>query len=56
MPVKKILIVDDSPTERQALTELLHKHGYQIFTRFDFDGRGYAWHQWFSGYPCADSR
>jgi twitching motility two-component system response regulator PilH len=32
MPVKKILIVDDSPTERLALTELLHKHGYQVFT------------------------
>ena len=32
MPVKRILIVDDSPTERLALTELLHKHGYHVFT------------------------
>ena len=31
MPVRKILIVDDSPTERLALTELLHRHGYQVF-------------------------
>jgi twitching motility two-component system response regulator PilH len=30
MPVKKILIVDDSPTERLALTELLVKHGYTV--------------------------
>ena|SRR5258706_310257 len=29
MPVRKILIVDDSPTNRHALTEMLRKHGYQ---------------------------
>ena len=29
MPVRKILIVDDSATNRHALTEMLRKHGYQ---------------------------
>lgn len=29
MPVKKILIADDSPSDRQALLEKLSKHGYQ---------------------------
>lgn len=32
MVVKKILIVDDSPTERHFLGELLAKNGFQIFT------------------------
>ncbi|HRD32853.1 MAG TPA: response regulator [Rhodocyclaceae bacterium] len=32
MPIKKILVVDDSPTERFALTEVLKKHGYQVVT------------------------
>lgn len=32
MPIKTILVVDDSPTERQALDELLTQHGYQVLT------------------------
>jgi twitching motility two-component system response regulator PilH len=32
MPVKKILIADDSPSDRQALLEKLSKHGYQCVT------------------------
>jgi twitching motility two-component system response regulator PilH len=32
MPIKKILIVDDSPTERHALSEMLAKNGYSIVT------------------------
>lgn len=32
MPIKKILVVDDSPTERFALTEVLKKHGYLVVT------------------------
>lgn len=32
MPIQKILVVDDSPTERFALTELLSGKGYQIVT------------------------
>lgn len=30
MPVKKILVIDDSPTERFFVTDLLTKKGYQI--------------------------
>lgn len=30
MPVKKILIVDDSPTERHVLTEFLEQRGYKV--------------------------
>jgi twitching motility two-component system response regulator PilH len=30
MPVRKILIVDDSATERQALAEVLIKRGFQV--------------------------
>ncbi len=32
MPIKKILIVDDSPTDLQFLLEKLSKHGYQCVT------------------------
>ena len=30
MSVKKVLVVDDSPTERFFLTELLAKHGFAV--------------------------
>jgi twitching motility two-component system response regulator PilH len=32
MPVKNILVVDDSPTERHFLTEVLVQNGYQVIT------------------------
>ena len=32
MPVKKILVVDDSPTERHVLTDLLTRQGYRVVT------------------------
>lgn len=32
MPIKKILVVDDSPTERFFAVDLLTKNGYQIVT------------------------
>jgi twitching motility two-component system response regulator PilH len=31
MTIKKILIVDDSPTERHVLNDMLTKAGYQVF-------------------------
>jgi twitching motility two-component system response regulator PilH len=32
MPVKTILVVDDSPTERHFMMELLGQNGYQVIT------------------------
>lgn len=32
MSVKRVLVVDDSPTERFFLTDLLRKNGYEVFT------------------------
>ncbi len=32
MTIKKILVVDDSATERFAMTEVLQRHGYQVIT------------------------
>ncbi|HRP97455.1 MAG TPA: response regulator [Rhodocyclaceae bacterium] len=32
MPIKTILVVDDSPTERFAMTEVLTSHGYRVVT------------------------
>ncbi len=32
MSVKKILVVDDSPTERHFMVEILTKSGYQVVT------------------------
>ena len=34
MAIKKILIVDDSPTERMYLTDILVKNGYTVTTAF----------------------
>ncbi|HEY1042620.1 MAG TPA: response regulator [Telluria sp.] len=32
MPINRILIVDDSPTERYYLTDILVKHGFTVVT------------------------
>ena len=32
MPIKNILVVDDSPTDRKQLSDLLAKHGYKVAT------------------------
>ncbi len=36
MPIKRILVVDDSPTERHCLNEILTKAGYDV--TFAFNG------------------
>lgn len=36
MPIKRVLVVDDSPTERHCLNEILTKAGYQV--TFAFNG------------------
>ncbi len=35
MPIKKVLVVDDSPTERHFLKEILTKAGYQLVFAFN---------------------
>ena len=37
MPIKSILIVDDSPTDRQFLSDLLSKNGYKVSTAENAD-------------------
>ncbi len=32
MPIKHILVVDDSPTERHFISDLLSRHGYSVST------------------------
>ena len=32
MAIKKVLVVDDSPTDTHLLTEMLRKHGYTVVT------------------------
>ena len=32
MPINKILVVDDSPTERHVLVDLFTRNGYQVLT------------------------
>lgn len=35
MVKKRVLVVDDSPTDRQLVTTLLHKQGYEVTTAVD---------------------
>jgi twitching motility two-component system response regulator PilH len=37
MPVSKVLVVDDSPTERHILTEILTSNGYEVEIAEDGD-------------------
>lgn len=30
MPIRKVLVVDDSPTERYYLSDILQKHGFEV--------------------------
>ena len=32
MPIRSVLVVDDSPTDRQYLSDILSKNGYQVTT------------------------
>jgi twitching motility two-component system response regulator PilH len=32
MPIKNVLVVDDSPTDRQFLSDILVKNGFKVFT------------------------
>jgi twitching motility two-component system response regulator PilH len=32
MPIKNVLVVDDSPTDRQYLTDILTKNGFKVST------------------------
>lgn len=32
MPVKTVLVIDDSPTERFYVTEILQSQGYEVYT------------------------
>ncbi|WP_137936150.1 response regulator [Chitinivorax sp. B] len=32
MPIKKIMVVDDSPTERHVLSEMLTRNGFEVVT------------------------
>ena len=32
MPIQNVLVVDDSPTDRQYLTDILSKNGYKVTT------------------------
>jgi twitching motility two-component system response regulator PilH len=43
MPVKNILVVDDSPTERFFTVDVLTKAGYQVTTAETGESRGLRW-------------
>ena len=32
MPIKNVLVVDDSPTDRQYLSDILTKNGFKVST------------------------
>ncbi|PZP51726.1 MAG: two-component system response regulator, partial [Azospira oryzae] len=32
MAIKKVLVVEDSATDRQALSEMLKKNGFEVYT------------------------